>query len=75
MKVTMKTRLTRKEFDDTELTESAFKIYSNSSFCFWVDTNGNYFWSDSPHDYKNYLGTIQDVNEFLESWAEGNDDE
>lgn len=71
----MKTRLKRKQFDDTELTELAFKVYSNSSFCFWTDTNGKYFWSCSPHDYKNYLGTIQDVNEFLESWAEGNDNE
>ena len=59
----------RYEFTNTgELTERAFAAYSDSSFTFWVD-NGDFFYSDNPKSEKVELGTIQDVIEFLESWA------
>lgn len=58
------------EFTGTnELTEKAFKVYSNSDFTFWVDGN-TFFYSDNPNSQKVELGTLKDVNEFLESFAE-----
>lgn len=53
-----------------ELTEKAFKVYSDSSFIFWVDNNGDFFYSDNPQSEKVELGTLQDVINFLESFAE-----
>lgn len=53
-----------------ELTEKAFKVYSDSSFIFWVDNNGGFFYSDNPQSEKVELGTLQDVINFLESFAE-----
>lgn len=53
-----------------ELTEKAFKVYSDSSFIFWIDNNGDFFYSDNPQSEKVELGTLQDVINFLESFAE-----
>lgn len=58
------------EFTGTnELTEKAFAVYSDSSFTFWKDAE-TFFYSDNPNSQKVELGTLEDVNEFLESFAE-----
>jgi hypothetical protein len=60
----------RYEFVGTnELTEKAFAVYSDSSFTFWKDGE-TFFYSDNPRSEKVKLGTLEDVNEFLESFAE-----
>ena len=35
------------EFSEHELTANAFTVYSDSSFTFWVDNNGDFFYSDN----------------------------
>ena len=57
----------RYEFTD-ELTEKAFAVYSDSSFAFWKDGD-RFFYSDNPKSQKVELGTLEDVNEFLEQFA------
>ena len=62
--------LEKYEFTGTnELTEKAFQVYSDSSFTFWKDRE-TFFYSDNPNSQKIELGTLEDVNEFLESFAE-----
>ncbi|WP_303168295.1 hypothetical protein [[Ruminococcus] lactaris] len=54
------------EFSVTdELTKKAFQVYSDSSFTFWKDGD-TFFYSDNPNSEKVELGTLGDVNEFLE---------
>ena len=48
-----------------ELTKKAFQVYSDSSFTFWKDGD-TFFYSDNPNSEKVELGTLGDVNEFLE---------
>lgn len=58
------------EFTGTsELTEKAFDVYSDSSFVFWR-MGETFFYSDNPNSEKVELGTLEDVNDFLESFAE-----
>lgn len=58
------------EFTGTnELTEKAFEAYSNSSFTFWKDED-TFFYSDNPSSEKVKLGTLANVNEFLEQFAD-----
>lgn len=58
------------EFSGTnELTEKAFRVYSNSSFTFWKDGD-TFYYSDNSNSEKVELGTLEDVNEFLEQFAE-----
>lgn len=58
------------EFTGTaELSEKAFSVYSDSSFTFWKNKEA-FFYSDNPNSPKIELGTLEDVNEFLESFAE-----
>lgn len=58
------------EFTGTnELTEKAFEAYSNSSFTFWKDGD-TFFYSDNPSSEKVKLGTLTNVNEFLEQFAD-----
>lgn len=52
-----------------ELTEKAFQVYSDSSFTFWKDGN-TFFYSDNPNSEKVELGSLEDVNEFLEQFAD-----
>ena len=60
----------RYEFAGTnELTEKAFAVYSDSSFTFWKEGE-IFFYSDNPDSEKVELGTLEDVNEFLEQFAE-----
>lgn len=58
------------EFTGTnELTEKAFQVYSDSSFTFWK--NGDtFFYSDNLNSEKVELGSLEDVNEFLEQFAD-----
>lgn len=51
-----------------ELTEKAFSVYSDSNFIFWKDGD-TFFYSDNPKSQKVELGTLEDVNEFLEQFA------
>lgn len=58
----------RYEFDETELTKKAFRVYCDSDFEFYK--NGETFYTgynskDKPFE----VGTIEDVNEFLEEFA------
>lgn len=57
------------EFNKSELTEKAFAVYSNSSFAFWKDANGTFYRSDNLNSEKVKIGTIEDVNDFLEMFA------
>lgn len=57
------------EFSSQELTEKAFVVYSDSSFTFYHDGE-RFFVADNPYCAPVELGTIEDVNEFLESFAE-----
>lgn len=57
------------EFDKNELTEKAFTVYSDSSFVFWKDANGTFYRSDNLNSEKVEVGSIEDVNEFLEMFA------
>ena len=60
----------RYEFTGTnELTEKAFQVYSDSSFTFWKDGE-TFFYRDNPNSEKVELGTLEDVNEFLQQFAE-----
>ena len=60
----------RYEFTGTnELTEKAFQVYSDSSFTFWKDGE-TFFYRDNPTSEKEELGTLEDVNEFLQQFAE-----
>lgn len=57
------------EFNKSELTKKAFTVYSDSSFTFWKDVDGTFYRSDNPNSEKVEIGTIEDVNEFLEMFA------
>jgi hypothetical protein len=58
------------EFTGTnELTEKAFQVYSDSSFTFWKDGE-TFFYSDNPNSEKVELGSLEDVNEFLEQFTD-----
>lgn len=60
----------RYEFTVTnELTEKAFRVYSDSYFAFWKDGN-TFFYSDNPNSEKVELGSLEDVNEFLEQFTD-----
>lgn len=62
--------MTKYEFSGTdELTEKAYDVYSDSSFTFYKDGK-QFFVADNPSSFPVELGTIKDVNEFLESFAE-----
>lgn len=52
-----------------ELTEKAMDVCNNSSFTFWQDKAGTFFYSDNPKSEKVELGTLENVNEFLEQFA------
>lgn len=61
--------MTRYEFTGTkELTEKAFAVYSDSSLTFWKDGD-TFFYSDNPNSQKLELGTLEDVDEFLQQFA------
>ena len=57
------------EFSANELTEKAFEVYSDSSFAFWTDATGTFYRSDNLNSEKVKIGTIEDVNDFLEMFA------
>lgn len=58
------------EFTGTnELTKKAFTVYSDSSFTFWKDGD-RFYCSDNPNSEKVELGTVADVIEFLEQFAD-----
>lgn len=57
------------EFSANELTEKAFAVYSDSSFAFWKDANGTFYRSDNLNSENVEVGSIEDVNEFLEMFA------
>lgn len=61
----------RYEFIGTnELTQKAFTVYSDSSFVFWKNTDGSFCYSDNLSSEKVELGMLEDVNEFLEQFAD-----
>lgn len=58
------------EFNKSELSEKAFEVYSDSSFTFWTDAAGTFYRSDNPNGERVECGTFEDVNEFLEQFAD-----
>lgn len=58
------------EFSESELNVKAFAVYSESSFTFWIDADGTFYRSDNPNSEKVECGTLEDVNSFLEMFAE-----
>lgn len=59
------------EFTGTnELTEKAFAVYSDSDFTFYKDDAGTFYYGLNQNDKPSELGTIEDVNELLEQFAE-----
>lgn len=58
------------EFSGSELTEKAFRVYSDSSFIFYME-DGLYFATCNEGEQRFQLGTLEDVNDFLESFADG----
>lgn len=53
------------EFTGTnELSEKAFKVYSNSDFTFWKKGE-TFYYGFSQNDTPNELGTLEDVENFL----------
>ena len=59
----------RVEFREYDLTEKAFEVYSNSDFAFWKDRTGKYYVADNQKADPHELGTIDDVNDFLEAFS------
>lgn len=57
------------EFNEGELSTTAFEVYSNSSFTFYKHRN-TFFVSMNRKEAPQEIGNIQDVNEFLEGFAE-----
>lgn len=55
------------EFSGEELTEDAFNAYCNSPVVFWMNDDGEFYYSDDEESEKYRLGSVVDVNEFLES--------
>lgn len=62
----------RYEFTGTnELTEKAFDVYSNSDFAFYKDNAGMFWKADNQNaNPDTEIGTIRDVIDFLEQFAE-----
>lgn len=62
----------RYEFTGTnELTEKAFYVYSNSDFAFYKDNAGTFWKADNQNaDPDAEIGTLEDVIDFLEQFAE-----
>lgn len=62
----------RYEFTGTnELTEKAFDVYSNSDFVFYKDNTGKFWKADNQNaDTDVEIGTIKDVIDFLEQFAD-----
>ena len=59
----------KKEFRPEELSQKAYIIYSNSDFVFYQDGE-KYYYADNNRDNPSELGTIESVNDFLESMSE-----
>lgn len=53
-----------------ELTDAAIRVTSVSTFAFYIDTDGTYYCSDMPGSEKYRIGTLDDVEEFLLTFAE-----
>lgn len=65
-----KANLKQHEFTPYDLTNKAYGVYSDSSFTFYCDSKGNYYYADNPNSNPMELGNINKVNQFLESWAD-----
>lgn len=59
------------EFDGTEISKKAFNAYTNSDYCFYKDKADNYYYACNQNEStRNYLGSLKDVQEFLENDAD-----
>lgn len=56
------------EFDETELTENAFRVYCDSDFEFYKE-NETFYVGYNSKDKPFEVGTLADVNGFLEQFA------
>lgn len=52
-----------------ELSNIADRVYSDSSFVFYQDSDGFYYCADSASATPYYIGNIEDVNKNLEFFA------
>lgn len=53
-----------------ELSSKAFDVYADSSFVFYQDINGNYYYADNQKADPVFMGDISNVNDFLEMFYE-----
>lgn len=61
-------RMKRCEFTPSELSETAYAVYSNSSFTFYKSDQGIYYCADNQSSTAlDEIGTLADVEEFLTS--------
>lgn len=67
----MRTKELKKvEFDNKTLSEAATQVYNNSSFIVYQDNNGVYYiTSNGGESEAEEVGTLQDLNEYLEIFA------
>lgn len=67
----MESRYGKYEFREWELSEKAFRVYSNSSFVFYKYFNGDcYLCADNLNLHPYIVGTLKDVEEYLLEFAE-----
>lgn len=59
-----------KEFDHRILSDKAFEVMEQSSFGLYVDANGTYYMDYCGKGDMEKVGTIEDLNETLEAYAE-----
>lgn len=53
-----------------KLSIKAFAVYLNSSFTFYYDEKTNYYCADNQKADPVFIGNIQNVNNFLETFYE-----
>ena len=66
-------KLTKYEFTENELNKlslKAFVVYLDSSFTFYQDAKGNYYYADNQKEDPVFMGDIENVNDFLEMFYE-----
>lgn len=59
-----------KEFDHRILSDKAFKVMEQSSFDLYVDDEGTYYMNSNGKDDLTKIGTLEDLNDTIEAYAE-----
>ena len=64
-------KLKKYEFTENDLNKlslKAFIVYLDSSFTFYQDAKGNYYYANNQKEDPVFIGDIQNVNDFLETF-------